>query len=162
MKKLLWFLVVLGVVFLDQWTKTWALKNLVPLQTVEVLPMLNWHLAFNTGAAFSFLSDTGPWHRYFFVIFSAVVSLILSVWILRLPAKAKLQSLALSLTLGGAIGNLIDRLMHGHVVDFIDVYYKTNHWPAFNIADSAICLGAFCLLIDMFFHNRPQGGGIKD
>jgi len=113
------------------------------------MPMVNFTLAFNTGAAFSFLSGTGDWHRWLFTGFSATMSLVLMVWIIRLPNAARMQAAGLSLILAGAVGNLIDRILLGHVIDFIDVYYSHYHWPAFNLADSAICVGAFLLVLDM-------------
>ena len=113
------------------------------------MPMVNFTLAFNTGAAFSFLSGTGDWHRWLFTGFSAVMSVAIFVWIIRLPSTARMQAAGLSLILAGAVGNLMDRILLGHVIDFIDVYYSHYHWPAFNIADSAICVGAFLLILDM-------------
>lgn len=152
MKKWPWFLLSLVVILIDQWSKYWAETHFIPYQPEHVFPMVNFTLAYNTGAAFSFLSGTGGWHRWFFAGFSVVMSLILIAWLIRLPAQAKLQALAVSLILGGAVGNLYDRAMLGHVIDFIDVYYQNHHWPVFNLADSAICIGAFFLLIDLCKH----------
>ncbi|MFA5959432.1 MAG: signal peptidase II [Tatlockia sp.] len=149
MKKWPWFLLSMAVVVLDQLSKQWALEHLSPYQPDAIFPMLNFTLAYNTGAAFSFLSGTGGWHRWFFAGFSIVMSGVLIAWLVRLGKEAKLQTLALSLILGGAIGNLYDRAFFGYVVDFIDVYYKNHHWPVFNFADTAICAGAFLLLIDL-------------
>lgn len=149
MKKWFWFLLSFVVLLLDQLTKYWAESSLVPYQSESVVSMLNFTLAYNTGAAFSFLSGTGSWHRWFFAGFSVVMSLLLAAWLLRLSSTARLQSLAISLILGGAVGNLYDRAVLGHVVDFIDLYYENHHWPVFNLADSAICFGAFLLLIDL-------------
>lgn len=148
-KKWGWFLLSLIIILLDQGSKYWVYKALVPYQPKPLFPMLNLTLAYNKGAAFSFLHNAGDWSRWFFSGFSSVVSILLIVWIIRLPITARLHSLALSLILGGAIGNLWDRAVFGYVVDFIDVYYKNYHWPVFNLADSAICLGAFLLLIDL-------------
>ena len=147
--KWLFFVVSLLVILLDQATKYWAFKSLTPYQPETILPMLNLTLAFNTGAAFSFLSSTGDWHRWFFASFSGLMSIAIIVWMRQSPTTARLQLMALSLILGGAIGNLVDRILLGHVIDFIDVYYANYHWPAFNIADSAICIGALLLLIDL-------------
>ena len=144
-----WFLLSLIVLLIDQVSKYWASSALIPYQPEPLFSMFNFTLAYNTGAAFSFLSGAGDWHRWFFAIFSITMSFILMVWLLRLPLQAKLQSLAVSLILGGAIGNLYDRATLGHVVDFIDLYYENHHWPVFNLADSAICLGAIFLLIDL-------------
>lgn len=149
MKKWPWFLLSLLVLLADQGSKYWATTHLIPYQPDPLFPMVNFTLAYNTGAAFSFLSGAGSWHRWFFAGFSIVMSLILIVWLIRIPVKAKLQSAAVSLILGGAVGNLYDRAVLGHVTDFIDVYYKNHHWPVFNVADSAICIGAVLLLIDL-------------
>lgn len=148
MKKGMWFLVSLLVVLADQASKSWAWSNLEPYHAKALMPMVNFTLAFNTGAAFSFLSGAGGWHRWFFAVFSLVMSVVLSVWLWRLPSRERLQCLAVSLILGGALGNLYDRARYGFVVDFIDVYYENHHWPVFNLADSAICLGAFFLVLD--------------
>ncbi|WP_019217349.1 signal peptidase II [Legionella tunisiensis] len=149
MKKWPWFLLSLLVLLLDQGSKYWATTHLIPYQPEPLFPMFNFTLAYNTGAAFSFLSGAGSWHRWFFAGFSIVMSLVLIVWLTRIPAKAKLQSAAVSLILGGAVGNLYDRAVLGRVTDFIDIYYKNHHWPVFNLADSAICIGAILLLIDL-------------
>ena len=104
----------------------------------------------NTGAAFSFLSDAGGWQRWLFAGLAVGMSVVISVWLTRLKENETLIAVALSLILGGAIGNLIDRLAYGYVIDFLDVYYETWHWPAFNIADSAITVGVVLMLIDSF------------
>ncbi|KTD48838.1 lipoprotein signal peptidase [Legionella rubrilucens] len=149
MKKWPWFLLSLVILGLDQLSKYAAAIWLNPYQPKPIMPMVNLTLAYNTGAAFSFLSGVGGWNRWFFAGFSIAMSLVLIVWLVRLPKQAVLQSLAVSLILGGAVGNLYDRALLGHVIDFIDVYYKNHHWPVFNLADSAICLGAVLLLIDL-------------
>lgn len=149
MKKWAWFMLSLVVLGLDQLSKYAAAIWLNPYQPKPIMPMVNLTLAYNTGAAFSFLSGVGGWNRWFFASFSIVMSIVLIVWLIRLPRQAVLQSLAVSLILGGAVGNLYDRAFLGHVIDFIDVYYKNHHWPVFNLADSAICLGAVLLLIDL-------------
>ena len=120
----------------------------------EVTFGTNITLAYNTGAAFSFLSGTGDWHRWFFAGFSFLVSFILVVWLWRTPKKDKLQSTGVSLILGGAVGNLLDRGLHGHVIDFIDVYYGHHHFATFNIADSVICIGAGLLILDLLIHRE--------
>ncbi len=105
-------------------------------------------LVFNEGAAFSFLADAGGWQRWFFAGLAVVVSIALLLWLKRLEAQERLTGVALSLVAGGAVGNLIDRIAYGHVVDFVDVYWRTWHWPAFNVADSAITVGVILLLLD--------------
>lgn len=154
MKKRHWFLISFIVILIDQGSKYGASSLLTPYQPVSVIPMLSLTLAYNSGAAFSFLSDAGAWHHYFFIGFSLIMSMVLSLWMVRLLPIERLQLLALSLILGGAIGNLIDRVLFGSVIDFIDLYYKHHHWPVFNIADSAICIGAFLLLIDLIHHQK--------
>lgn len=149
MKKWPWLLLSLVILVADQITKFLAETYLIAYQPKPLFPMVNLTLAYNTGAAFSFLSGTGGWHRWFFASFSIVMSIGLLIWLIRIHKNDVLQLLAISLILGGAIGNLYDRAFLGHVIDFIDVYYKHHHWPVFNVADSAICLGAFFLLLDL-------------
>ena len=143
-----WLLVSAIVIALDQLTKHIALSALQPYAPHEVIPgLLNWTLAFNTGAAFSFLHDAGGWQRWLFSALAVTVSLVLIVWLRRLPRGDWRTALPLSLVIGGALGNLIDRVRFGHVTDFIEVYYRQWSWPAFNIADSAICVGAVLLIV---------------
>jgi signal peptidase II len=104
----------------------------------------------NTGAAFSFLSDAGGWQRWLFAGLAVGMSIVISVWLTRLKPNETFIAIALSLILGGAIGNLVDRLAYGYVIDFLDIYYGNWHWPAFNIADSAITVGVVLMLIDSF------------
>jgi signal peptidase II len=146
-----WLLISALVVALDWWTKGLASAHLTLYRPLEVVPGLNLTLAHNYGAAFSFLSDAGGWQRWLFTALASVVTLVLFVWLLRLPAREKLTGVALSLVIGGAIGNLVDRVALGYVVDFIDVYYRDWHWPAFNVADSAITCGVILLLVDGLF-----------
>ncbi|WP_367605942.1 signal peptidase II [Legionella sp. W05-934-2] len=142
-------LVLFLVIFFDQLTKYWALTSLTPYNSVPVIPMLSWMLAFNTGAAFSFLSGAGDWHRWFFTGFSLTMCTVLFIWMWRTALKARWQAMSLAMIIGGAFSNVIDRFIHGAVVDFILVYYKNYHWPVFNIADSAICIGAFLLFFTL-------------
>ena len=115
-----------------------------------MFPCFNWTLLYNQGAAFSFLSDAGGWQRWFFIILSSAISVFIFFWIKKTDSNNKILLAALSLILGGALGNLIDRSLYGYVIDFIQVYYDVYYWPAFNIADSAITLGAGLLILDMF------------
>ena len=147
----LWLLFAAGIAALDLWTKSVATASLQMYQPVPVFPGLNWTLAHNPGAAFSFLADQPGWQRWFFTITTIVIMVVLLIWLWRLARKATLAALSLSLVLAGAAGNLVDRVRLGYVVDFIDVYYRNWHWPAFNIADSAITVGVILLLIDGFF-----------
>ena len=150
-RNLWWLLLAIVSIALDQYTKQIATANLVYAEPVHVLPFLNWTLLHNYGAAFSFLSDAGGWQRYFFSALAALVSIAFTIWLLRMPRQLKILPLAIALILGGALGNLIDRVSLGYVVDFIHVYYQSYDFPAFNIADSSITLGTILLLIDTFF-----------
>ena len=151
-----WLWVSVVVLLLDQCTKLLADAMLVLHQQVALIPYLALFKAYNPGAAFSFLSEASGWQRWFFVVLAVVVIVILLVWLLRLSTEEKSTSLALALILGGAAGNLIDRLVYGYVIDFIDVYYGSWHWPAFNVADAAISVGAFLLLLDAFRGGREK------
>lgn len=152
MLKWLWLSVV--VIVLDQLTKVGAETWLRFHDPVPVTPFFNLMLSYNPGAAFSFLSDAGGWQRWFFVVLALLVSAVIVLWLRRLPAAQRWTAAALALVVGGAIGNVIDRLVYGHVVDFLDFYIGHWHWPTFNIADSAISVGVAILLIDGLF-----GGG---
>lgn len=151
-----WLWISVIVLVLDQMTKHWATSSLQYLTPVEVMPMLNWTLMFNEGVAFSFLADQGGWQRWFLSVLAIVIVIWLLHWLWQNRRDMLLQNTALTLVIGGALGNVWDRLLLGHVVDFIDVYYNDWHWPAFNIADSAICVGAVLLLIDMI-KNKEEG-----
>lgn len=151
-----WLWIVLAVIFFDQLTKLLADNMLIMHQQNELLPLFNLTLTYNPGAAFSFLSDAGGWQRWFFMALSSVVSVVLVIWLTRLKPDQKLQTISIALILGGAIGNLIDRSIYGHVIDFIDVFYDSHHWPAFNIADSAITVGTVLLLLDSFRHRHAE------
>jgi signal peptidase II len=139
------------VIVLDQLTKQIAERMLNLYAQVEVMPHLNLTLAYNKGAAFSFLSDAGGWQRWFFTALAIGVSVVILVWMHRMKSNERLQAIALALILGGALGNVIDRILFGHVIDFIDLYYQHYHWPAFNIADSAITIGASLIIIHALF-----------
>jgi len=137
------------VIVLDQASK-WVMMSWLSLyETVAVIPFFNLTMAHNTGAAFSFLAQAGGWQRWFFVGLSVLISIGLLIWLTKL-AKTNMEAISVSLILGGAIGNVIDRIYFGYVIDFLDVYYGTHHWPAFNIADSAIVIGAGILILDSF------------
>lgn len=144
--KWLWLSAV--VLIVDQCSKLIADSLLQFNQPVPLLPFLDLRMVYNPGAAFSFLSDASGWQRWFFVGLTLLVSLVLVVWLRRLSAGQARLAVALSLILGGAAGNLIDRVVYGHVIDFIDLYYGDWHWPVFNLADSAISLGAGLLILD--------------
>ena len=133
------------ILLLDQLSKWSALSNLKLGVPEPVLPFMNWLLLLNPGAAFSFLAQGSGWQRWFFTIVG-LVACVYIVWLLRKSQNDKILCVALSLILGGALGNVLDRIMYGAVVDFIDLHYANWHWPAFNIADSAICIGAALII----------------
>ena len=145
-----WLWLSLLIVILDQATKWLAEGLLLPFQPVPLMPLLNLTLMYNEGAAFSFLANAGGWQRWLFAGFALVMTLALTLWLLRLDKGERATAAALSLVIGGAIGNLIDRVQSGRVVDFIDFYVGTWHWPAFNVADSAISIGIVFLLVTSF------------
>ncbi|BAO43962.1 signal peptidase II [Thiolapillus brandeum] len=139
---LLSFLVLVA----DQTSKFVVLVTFHPHEMIPVLPVFNLTLVFNEGAAFSFLSHAGGWQRWFFIGLTSVISLGLLVWLTRLKRGEHYTAVALSMILGGALGNLLDRVRLGKVVDFLDFYWQGWHWPAFNLADSAITLGVVLML----------------
>ena len=155
MLRLLWISAL--VLVLDQATKAWIQAAFQPGESLEILPFFNLVLAYNTGAAFSFLSDGGGWQRWLFIGLALVVAVVLLVWLRRLEEDDRMAGWGVALVLGGAIGNVIDRIWLGHVVDFLDFYWAGWHWPAFNVADSAITCGVMLLLLDGFLPTRKAG-----
>ena len=151
-KRLLqWLALAVAVVILDQaskYTAEYLLHYQIP---VPVLPSFNWFLSYNAGAAFSFLSDASGWQRWFFTVMALAVSTGITIWLSRLPDNSKWEALSLTLILGGAVGNVIDRIVLGHVIDFIQVYYDSWYFPTFNLADSAISVGVTILIVDSLF-----------
>ena len=144
---LAWLLLSLLVIVLDQISKGIVLAHIELYHTVPVIAgFLNWTLAFNEGAAFSFLNDQGGWQRWLFGLLALGVSLVLIAWLKRTARGDWRTALPLALVIGGALGNLVDRVRLGHVVDFIQVYYGQSYFPTFNIADSAISVGAVLLI----------------
>lgn len=151
-----WLFLSLVVVVLDQLTKLWIDSNLLLHSRMPIIDgLFDLTLAYNPGAAFSFLADAGGWQRWFFTILASVVTLVLILWLKRLPAHEKINAVALALIIGGAVGNLIDRIAHGHVIDFLLVYYQQWFFPAFNVADSAISIGVVLILLSLF-HSPPS------
>ena len=140
-----YLVIAIITLLLDQLSKWSALSNLKMGVPEQVLPFMNWLLLFNPGAAFSFLAQGSGWQRWFFTAIG-LAACIYIIWLIRKSQNDKLLCIALSLILGGALGNVLDRLMYGAVVDFIDLHYANWHWPAFNIADSAICIGAAVII----------------
>jgi len=149
-----WLVLVVLLVGLDWWTKHLVSQNLVLYRPLVLTDWANFTLAHNDGAAFSFLAGAGGWQRWLFSVLATIICLVLLRWLWHLPHSARLLPAAISLVLGGAIGNLIDRLRHGYVVDFIDLHYRGWHWPAFNLADSFIVIGVALLLIEGFLPRR--------
>ncbi len=143
-----WFLLATGIVILDRVTKVLASQYLTLHEPQALCPSLNLTLVHNTGAAFSILGQAGGWQRWLFIFLATAVSLGIVVWLFKTPSERPWFAYALALILGGALGNLWDRVVTGYVVDFIDVYYAAWHWPAFNIADAAITVGAAMILYD--------------
>jgi signal peptidase II len=143
-----WLTLSAVVIALDQLTKAIAIHLLEPQIPHPVIPgFLNWTLAYNTGAAFSFLADQQGWQRWFFTLLAVVISAVLIRWLARTPRSDWRAALPLALVVGGAIGNLIDRLRIAHVTDFVQVYYQQWAFPSFNLADSAISVGATLLIV---------------
>ncbi len=150
--RLSWLWLTLLVLVIDQASKVYFDSALQMYQQVVIIPdYFSWTLAYNTGAAFSFLADSAGWQRWLFALIAVVVSAVLVIWLKRLGRDDTWLAIALALILGGALGNLYDRVAYGHVIDFILVHWQ-NRWyfPAFNFADSAICVGAVMLALDMF------------
>jgi signal peptidase II len=162
-RKHLWLLLGIAVVvfFADQLTKLWIVNQYIYGESEAITAYFNLVRVHNFGAAFSFLNNEGGWQRWGFSVFAALVSLIILVWISRLSAQQKLEGLALALILGGALGNLYDRMTLGYVVDFLDFHWSGIHFPAFNIADSAISIGAVLILFEGFFKRPASKSGRK-
>ena len=150
-KNIIILIIIIFSFFLDLLTKNYALNNLIINHSVSINNFLNFTLAFNYGAAFSFLSDAGGWQRWFFMIFSFIVIIIISYMMVY---DDNSPYIAFSFVIGGALGNLNDRIIYGYVIDFIEVYYNTFYWPIFNIADVAISIGVILLLHNIIFNKK--------
>ena len=147
-----WLLLSALVLVLDQLSKAWVLTSLPEYTAIPVIDgFWNWYRTYNTGAAFSFLSDAGGWQKYFFITLAIAISGALAWWLTRTPRNDWKTALPFALVIGGAIGNVIDRFLHGHVVDFIQWHVGEYYWPAFNIADAAIVGGAIGIAVFGFF-----------
>jgi signal peptidase II len=145
------------VIALDQATKLWVDKSMRLYETIELLPFFQLTYLRNEGAAFSMLSSAGGWQRWFFIALATGASIGISIWLKRMPKTHRLEACGWSLVLGGALGNLIDRVIYGYVIDFVDVFWPgadLPHFPAFNVADVAINIGVGLLLIDAFLQHR--------
>jgi signal peptidase II len=155
MLRLLWFSAL--VVVLDQATKLWIVAVFDEWEVLVVWPVFNLTLVYNTGAAFSLLADAGGWQRLFFIAVATLVTLIMAIWLSRLQPDERLTGWGLALVIGGAVGNLIDRVRIGKVIDFLQWHWQEWYWPSFNLADSAITVGVALLLIDgLFVAGRRQ------
>jgi signal peptidase II len=156
-KNLQWLWLAALIIALDLASKAFVSSHMFLGESVDVLPVFSWTLAHNYGAAFSFLHDAGGWQRWFFAAIALVVSAGIVWWLCKLPvAGARFLGCALALVLGGALGNLYDRMTLGYVVDFIHVHYGSWHFPAFNLADSGITVGAIMLVIDSVFFEKQR------
>jgi signal peptidase II len=147
-----WYAIAATVLLLDQLTKLWIMTDFALGDSRYISSFFNLVRAHNEGAAFSFLSDAGGWQRWFFTAVSTVISLIIVVWLARLPRRRIIEGIALSLILGGALGNLYDRVTLGYVVDFLDFHWAGWHFAAFNVADMAISVGAGLIIVDTLFN----------
>ncbi|MBB6541906.1 signal peptidase II [Thalassotalea piscium] len=145
-----WLWITFVFLILDQVTKQWVANSFELYESVKVFPFFNITYVHNLGAAFSFLADQGGWQRWFFTAIAFVASIVFSVWLKRTPSSQPLLAIALACMLSGALGNLIDRVLFGYVIDFLDFYIGSSHWPAFNVADSMIFIGAALMIIDSF------------
>lgn len=148
---IVWVVLALVCFIVDQITKLWVLGVFEYREVLEVLPVFNLTLAYNHGAAFSMLSDAGGWQRWLFTAFAILASVIILGWLRRTSKHLRIFCISLALILGGALGNLYDRVMYGYVVDFLDFHWGSSHFPAFNVADAAITLGAILMLWYSFF-----------
>lgn len=148
--RFLWISIV--AIVLDQWTKFAVVDAMYLGQSKQVIPFFNLTYVHNYGAAFSILYDAGGWQRYFLSAVALAVSGVILWWLYKSTKKQVLMCVAFAFILGGAVGNLIDRVLHGYVIDFLDFYMNTYHWPAFNIADSSIFIGAALLIVDMIIN----------
>lgn len=152
----LWFALALLVLVADQLTKNLIVAQFSYGSSETITSFFNLVRVHNYGAAFSFLDNEGGWQRWGFSIFATIISLVILVWITRLTPQQKLEGCALALILGGALGNLYDRITLGYVVDFLDFHWSGMHFPAFNIADSGISVGAVLIILDSFLNKSPN------
>lgn len=156
---LVWLLASAVVIALDQLTKLWVLRVLPEYTAIPVIDgVWNWYRTYNTGAAFSFLADAGGWQTWFFTALAVAISGVLVSWLARTPRGDWKTALPFALVIGGALGNVIDRLQHGHVIDFIQWHWRDWYWPAFNLADSAIVAGAVGIALFGMLGGKASNG----
>lgn len=153
----LWLAIICLVA--DQVTKQLIVANFSLYQSIEILPFFNFTYVHNEGAAFSFLADQGGWQRLFFTAIAAIASIVFIVWLAKTPKQQQMLSIAFALMLSGAVGNLIDRVLFGYVIDFLDFYGFGYRFPAFNVADSMIFIGAALMILDSIKNGDPKSTG---
>jgi signal peptidase II len=151
-----WLWITAIFLIIDQISKQWVAGSMDLYQSINILPFFNITYAQNHGAAFSFLADQGGWQRWFFTSIAAIASIVFLVWLKRTPKEQYILAASLACMLSGALGNLIDRLLFGYVIDFLDFYVKGYHWPTFNVADSIIFVGAALMIIDSFMQDKAN------
>lgn len=154
--RFLWITIV--VLIVDQWSKHAVVDSMALYESIQLTGFFNLTYVHNYGAAFSFLHDAGGWQRWFFTAIAIGISGLLLYWLKQAPIEQVRLPVAFTFILGGALGNVYDRLIHGYVIDFLDFYYQQWHWPAFNVADSAIFIGAALLILDMFLTKGEDSG----
>ena len=147
---LVWLWLSLLLLVVDFATKTLVVKTMNLRDSIDILPFFNLTYVHNYGAAFSFLSEAGGWQRWFFTAIAAIACIVFTVWLAKTPKSETLLSIAVALMLSGAMGNLIDRALFGYVIDFLDFHWSGNHFPAFNVADSMIFIGAVLMILESF------------
>lgn len=150
--RMIWLSIL--VVILDQWVKHLVVSHLFLYQKIVLLPFLNVTLVFNHGAAFSFLNNQSGWQRWLFVVLAIVVSILVLIWLHRSSPERKMQNIGLALILGGALGNLWDRLSLSFVIDFVDFHLSNWHFATFNLADAAISIGVFLIVVNLFWQTK--------
>jgi len=157
-----WLWLTLVLLLADQITKQWVVASFDYRESLPVLPFFNLTYVHNTGAAFSFLADQGGWQRWFFTAIATIASIVFIVWMSKTPKSQQTLSIAFALMLSGALGNLIDRALFGYVIDFLDFHWAGYHFAAFNVADSAIFIGAALMILDSFIHPESTKTQISD
>ncbi len=153
-----WLWLTLLCLTIDQVSKQWVVSSFDLYESVDILPIFSFTYVHNLGAAFSFLADQGGWQRWFFTAIAAIASIVFTVWLAKTPKSQKLLSIAIALMLSGSLGNLIDRVLFGYVIDFLDFHWSEYDFPVFNIADSMIFIGAGLMILDSFLDERQKSG----
>lgn len=158
--RFLWISLI--TVALDLWSKYAVMGSMNLYESIQLTSFFNLTYVHNYGAAFSFLHGAGGWQRWFFTAIAVAVCSVIFWWLKQTPREQKLLPVAFCFILGGALGNVYDRIVHGYVIDFLDFYINDWHWPAFNLADSAIFIGACLLIWDMLTAKKPESGESED